>query len=295
MFTPKPLTPLWIALPAGYVIIAVLAACGGGLGMVTSYWIWSSTTAVLGACVGILVFFPGYNHRWWTIAGIWGMVLGAVFGAYGTEWYKLRYGEKVTITASEAHRHPDAVIYDLSAGRPTMQHGIGQASVVGGHTTGGSVTAVVPVVEKDWDKSQPIAMWAVCPQVWASSSYAKTKAWEKRRDDGCGGDWKQPDWHLAIHADTSTGDEEIQAAIKRHTEHFKTKSAEGAVAVQWIGTIKPIIWKSGSVAFGWLIATLLGWPIVACGVRLAEFLARRKSAKAPPPQPPAHPPHQQGA
>lgn len=276
MFTPKPLTPLWIALPAGYVIIAVLAVTGGGLGMVTSHWIWSVTTMVLTACLGILVFFPGYNHRWWTIASVWGMVLGAVFGAYGTEWYKLRYGEKVTIKASEAHRHPDAVIYDLSEGRPAMQHGIASASVGGGHTTGGSVSAVVPVVAEGWDKSQPVAMWAVCSVVWASSTHAKKQAWAKRLREGCGGDWKQPDWHLAIHADTSTGDEEIQAAIQRHHEAYETHSAKGAVAVQWIDTIEPMVEKDRSVAFGWLIATLLGWPLVACGVRLAEFLVRRK-------------------
>lgn len=121
--------------------------------------------------------------------------------------------------------------------------------------------------------------------VWASSSYAKTQAWKKRLEDGCGGDWKHPDWHLAIHADTATGDEEVQAAIKQHNKAFKTKSAKGAIAVQWIdiGTIKPMIEKDRSVSYGWLMATLLGWPIVACGVRLAEFLARRK--KVPQTQP----------
>lgn len=287
MFTPKPLTPLWIALPAGYLIIGVLALCGGALGMITSHWIWSVTTMVLAACFGVLLFFPGYNHRWWTIAGIWGMVLGAVFGAYGTEWYELRHGEKVTIAASDAHRHPDAVIYDLSKGRPAMQHGMAQASVGGGHTKGGTITAVVPVVEPDWDKSQPVAMWAVCSAVWASSTHAKEQEWKKRRDEGCGGDWQQPDWHLAIHADTSTGDEEIRAAIELHEKTYGTQSAKGAVAVQWIGTVEPMIEKSGAVAYGWLLATLLGWPIVASAVRLAEFLARRR--KVPRTQP-ASPP-----
>ena len=213
-----------------------------GAAAVTAGCIWAGY-GLLGdvVAVGFLVtaFFLGIIYRTGLLiwAGLCGMLAASLGGQELRDYLALRSGKILHAAAVEQ------LAEDPAAGGSYLRESEVRTDL-GSWYYSDSVDGVgywhyaAPVVPKDWNRSEPIFLWAACPGV-----------------GDCQENWKKPLGAVVkIYRESSDHWRAVEDAIKRHS----LRKADSAVLVEWVASPERTI--TGHYTAFW--STLENWNIV---------------------------------